>query len=228
MNNKKIWLALLGILVSSMAIAGNTTANMTATSVLAPSCTITAFSVNFGAFMLPLSAQSSSGSIDLLCTRDTPYTIEMAYGGVYGQGQTSDGSYWTLAKRDNGTLYYLYSEGGAFIKSSPWFGVRATQAEIASSLGCMFDGNNRCQTARPSYDYGMMSGAAKGDAVAYSIYIPGDNSKVWNSGKNSYSGRGTGEQEHLSFQLKIVPSQTSNKFPAPDFYKDAVTVNIRY
>lgn len=178
--------------------------------------------------MLPLTSQSASSQINVLCNKEAPYTIDLAYGGVYGQGQTSDGSYWTLAKSDNGTLYYLYSQSGAFIKSSGWYGVGATENDIAKSLGCTFDSNNRCQTARPSYDYGIMNGTLKGDSVAYSIEVPGDSSKVWNSGKNSYTNSGTGINQTIPIKAKLVPANSGSLYPAPDMYMDTVTAKITY
>ena len=223
-------LAMTGLIPFAIAqtttISSSTTTKATAT--LSATCTIAAQSVSFGSIMLPLTSQSASSQINVLCNKEAPYTIDLAYGGVYGQGQTSDGSYWTLAKSDNGTLYYLYSQSGAFIKSSGWYGVGATENDIAKSLGCRFDSNNRCQTARPSYDYGIMNGTLKGDSVAYSIEVPGDSSKVWNSGKNSYTNSGTGINQTIPIKAKLVPANSGSLYPAPDMYMDTVTAKITY
>ena len=228
-------LLLSSILTIPNMVMAQSNANKTGTfkvnSTLTSTCSISANSVNFGAFMLPLSAQSSSGSINLLCSKQAPYTIDLAYGGVYGQGQTN-ADYWTLSSRNafysNGPhTYSKYSSSGVFIESKGVMDNVDNTGNIGRILGCTFTGN-KCSTAKTSYDYGIMSGAAKGDKVAYAIYVPGDNSKVWNAGKNSYSGLGTGKEESLNFQAKIITAQSPNSFPTPDFYMDTVTATVTY
>ena len=223
-------LLLSSILTIPNMVMAQSNANKTGTfkvnSTLTATCSLSANSVNFGAFMLPLSAQSTSGSINLLCSKQAPYTIDLAYGGVYGQGQLEDGTYWvfTDAGPNNQNLYSKYSATDKLIKTQ----LVTRGLDVASTLGCTYPSGYKCFTGKTSYDYGVMSGAAKGDKVAYAIYVPGDNSKVWNAGKNSYSGLGTGKEESLNFQAKIITAQSPNSFPTPDFYMDTVTATVTY
>ena len=230
MKNNKIYMALLIAFASTSAMADNQSSTFKASSILTATCTLSANSVNFGAFMLPLSSQSAGSSLTMLCSNKAPYTIDLSYGGVYGQGQTGDGSYWRYDRSPNSyeQIWNKYSATHNFIdqKYVMASGFYAEQT-AAASLGCTMAGW-QCFTARTSYDYGIMTGAAKGDSVAYSIFVPGDNSKVWNSGKNSYSGIGSGQEEQISFQAKIVPAQSGSSYPTPDFYMDTVTATVTY
>lgn len=196
---------------------------------------ISANSINFGNLLLPLSAQSSSGAIQLLCSKQAPYTIDLAYGGVYGQGKPGDGSYWEFTGSSNFNNYYRRS--GYDVAANRWVvlenrvltrsNMGYMSAAAVSSLGCTVNAD-RCYMGTTSYDYGVMKGMSKGDSVAYSIFIPGDTSKVWNAGKNSYSNSGTGQQEQINFQARIVPAQSSAAYPSPDFYADTVTATVKY
>lgn len=232
MNNKKIIMALAIAFASSTVLADNSTTEFQASSKITATCSMSAINMNVGLFLLPLSSQYFGGSISLLCSREASYTIDLAYGGVYGQGQTGDGSYWQYSYSPNSSqqIWNKFTKGGAFIDSVFVLASDGGALQIAAdSLGCTFNaGGTRCLTARPSYDYGMMKGATKGDSVAYSIFVPGDSSKVWNAGKNSYSGTGTGKQEQVTFQGRIIPAQSGSAYPAPDFYTDTITASIKY
>ena len=147
-------------------------------------------------------------------------------GGVYGLGNTGDGTYWTPANRASTyqTLYFKHFSDGYIIEQ--WI----DKGQLEKVAGCTIvpSNPNRCNKNGTPYDYGMMKGVAKGDSVAYAIYVPDDNSKVWNMGKNSYSGLGTGKEESLNFQAKIITAQNPNSFPTPDFYMDIVTATVTY
>lgn len=232
MNKTKIILGLLIAVASSSLLADNSTTEFQASSKLSATCSMSTINMNVGLFLLPLSSQYFGGSINLLCSREASYTIDLAYGGIYGQGQIGDGSYWKYQSTPNSNqqLYYKFSATGVQIDSRYVMAFGGNPSQMAAeSLGCTFNaGVTQCLTARPSYDYGMMKGATKGDSVAYSIFVPGDSSKVWNAGKNSYSGTGTGKQEQVTFQGRIIPAQSGSAYPAPDFYTDTITASIKY
>ena len=228
MNKKKIIMAIGIAFASSAVFAGNSTTEFQATSKINATCSISAVNINIGVFLLPLSSQYFGGSINLLCSRETPYTIDLAYGGVYGQEQDSDGSYFVYDKVlwPGEHEYNKYSKNGELMWQQS---VQIGNQTAAEGLGCTFNASGtQCFTNSPSYGYGMMTGATKGDFVAYSIFVPGNSSKVWNTGQNSYTGTGTGNQEHLTFQGKIIPAQSGSAYPAPDFYMDTVTASIKY
>ncbi|MDA8453680.1 spore coat U domain-containing protein [Acidovorax sp. GBBC 3334] len=218
-------------LFAKAALADTTTNKLAATSTLSATCSFSATSVNFGALVLPLSSQSAGGGIGLLCSRDAPYTIDLAYGGVYGQGKPGDGSYWTYwSSRNVDSKYFARMSPSGTVLEYQWAYTSGTVVtpDVAKSLGCVYSGASQCFTGTTAYDYGVMEGAAKGDSVAYSIFLPGDTTKVWNAGKNSYTGSGTGKQEKINFQAKIVPAQSGAAYPAPDFYADTVTATVKY
>ena len=226
MNNNKIYLALLIAFSSTSAMADNQSSTFKASSTLTATCSLSANSVNFGAFMLPLSSQSAGSSLSMLCSNKAPYTIDLAYGGVYGKGGQGDGSYWQLTNNSGGSAgYTLFSSTGVLIRET--FAAHKNNEQIQTFFNCTYT-NGKCFPNITTYDYGIMTGAAKGDSVAYSIFVPGDNSKVWNSGKNSYSGIGSGQEEQISFQAKIVPAQSGSSYPTPDFYMDTVTATVTY
>lgn len=79
-----------------------------------------------------------------------------------------------------------------------------------------------------SYAYGVMKGSLRGDNLAYSISVPGDVTKVWNVGNSSYSATGNGESQEIVINAKIVPENSSSKYPAQDMYTDTVTAVIAY
>ena len=230
MKNNKIYLALLIAFSSTSVMADNQSSTFKASSILTATCSLSANSVNFGAFMLPLSSQSAGSSLSMLCSNKAPYTIDLSYGGVYGKG-SADGSYWRYMTTYNNTQqkYGKYSATGVLLESQvvDTSYKAPPNANIERDFGCTMTGN-QCLTGKAPYDYGIMTGAAKGDSVAYSIFVPGDNSKVWNTGKNSFSGIGTGQEETINFQAKIVPAQSGSTYPTPDFYMDIVTATVTY
>ena len=79
-----------------------------------------------------------------------------------------------------------------------------------------------------AYNYGVMAGAVNKNSVAYSISVPGDASKVWNLGNNSYTATGNGLNQSIPLNAKIIPGSSSSLFPAQDFYLDTVTATITY
>ena len=74
----------------------------------------------------------------------------------------------------------------------------------------------------------MITGGAYGDKIAYSIEVPGDSSKVWNAGVNSYSSTGTGATESIPVKASIIPSKSGSNYPVPDLYMDIVTTVISF
>ncbi len=101
--------------------------------------------------------------------------------------------------------------------------------EIVLNYGCKMTDPNAMYNSKCyiSYSSGKMMGGAKGDSVAYTIFIPDDSSKVWSVGKNSYSGIGTGSNQTIPVRAQIVPAESA-AFPAPDFYSDTVVATITY
>jgi spore coat protein U-like protein len=78
--------------------AGILNANTQTTATVGATCTIVAQNLNFGALTLPLSSQTASTSMSVLCSKSHAYTVGLAYGGVYGSGGGSGTAYGTVIK----------------------------------------------------------------------------------------------------------------------------------
>lgn len=214
--NTMIVTALLNASLLSLAPvqAATTSASTQTTATVSSSCTIAAQNLNFGALVLPLSAQSASTSMSVLCSKNHAYTVGLAYGGVYGQGASTTLPL-TLNSGANGYAYCVYSGtvNGQFYQTSTNYG-QTCAPSIAYNI--------------PSYAYGKMIGAAKGDNVAYSIQVPGNPAQIWNAGNYSYSSTGTGAAQTIPVVGKLVPSQSGSNFPTPDTYLDTVTATVNF
>lgn len=222
MKNIKIALALLasfcalGTAQAQSNVATNTTK---ATAQLVASCEMTAQSVNFGNVMLPLTTQSATSNLNVLCNKGATYTIEMTYGGVYGQGYPGD------------TVYY--STGGQCSGKPIMFGydvITMNRTAIVCDVpaGAVLGPNGGYYTGSPvSYNYGKMMGAAKGDNIAYSLEVPGKSGVVWNT-TNKYTALGTGVSESIPVKATLVPGQSGGSYPIPDMYADTVTAKINF
>lgn len=234
------------------AHAGTTSANNQATATVSAVCTISAQNLNFGNLVLPLSAQSASTSMSVLCSKNHSYTVGLAYGGVYGQGQSqtptsaSVSSYCaTSTTDDNGyyTLYNAYNASGTQVASV--YGAYALGLISSSTLQpgqCIAptaagqtltssDGKYGPLTFNPvtvAYAYGKMIGVSHGDNVAYSIQVPGNPGQVWNAGENNYTATGTGGTQTIPVVGTIVPAQSGGNYPTPDYYLDTVTATVSF
>lgn len=215
-------------------------------------CKIETNDVNFGLISLPLTAQSANSQINILCSNQTQYSINLAYGGVYGSGSGSNtGRYFKINRVyypsgssidridyemfntenkkvaefqcHNGALKGITLTAGYTMASLPkciGYKIEGWTGDLKSGVTDYLGGN--------AYSYGVMKGILKGDDLAYSISIPNDNSKVWNNGNYAYNATGTGNNQPISINAKIVPNNSSSKYIAADSYLDTVTATISY
>lgn len=95
-------------------------------------------------------------------------------------------------------------------------------------VGAYNDRGKQSINMAKSSEFGVMSGALKGDKLAYKITVPGDITKVWNAGNNSYTATGTGVEQVIDMNAQIVPDKSSSKYVAQDVYSDTVTAIISY
>lgn len=205
--------------------SGNVTASAKATATLAATCTISAQNVNFGQIILPVSNQSATSSMSVQCSKNAPYVIGLAYGGIYGSAQSVNASY-------KNTGAYKYIQGGTalywvcqYTATSP-DGQTATNTSISASGNC--PSTNGTQSFSVSYAYGKMIGVMSSDSIGYSIQVPNNPSQIWNSGNYSYNSTGVGTSQSIPVVATLVPSQTANKYPTADTYLDVVTATITY
>lgn len=208
------------------SLASSSGASTKATATLASACTISAQNLSFGALTLPLSAQTASTSMSVLCSKSHAYTIGLAYGGVYGVGANPVQHVYINI---NGTVDEQQSGGGF----SP---CNCTIPANSVNEGPVWNGLNYtgysniyvAQVPTTFYTYGKMLGAAKGDSVGYFIQVPNNPGQVWNTGNYTYSSTGTGASQTIPVVGTLVPAQSGSKYPTPDAYSDTVTAVVNF
>ena len=209
----------------------STTATPQAVAKLSASCTISAQNLTFGNLVLPVNAQGSASNMSVLCSANAPYTIGLAYGGVYGQGsgQTIYQNVFVNANPhgSNGALYEVVNTTTGAVYANYGTNTGSFSKICTTSLGGTVSGNN-CTVGTAAYGYGKMIGVASGDFIAYKITVPDDSSKIWNAGNADYSATGTGVSQNISVNASIVPEQSSSAYPTPDMYMDTVTASINF
>jgi spore coat protein U-like protein len=207
------------------APSGSVTTSAKATATLAATCTIATQNVNFGQVILPVSSQSATSNMNVVCSKNAPYTIALAYGGVYGTSQNISAPYQNYG-------VYKYIQGGQALywvcqyRATASDGETATNTSISGSAQC--PATNGTQTFSVSYAYGKIIGAAQGDSIGYSIQVPNNPSQVWNTGNYSYTSTGTGSSQSIPVVATLIPAQTTNKYPIADTYLDVVTATVSY
>jgi spore coat protein U-like protein len=240
----------LGLSPVSYSYAAGTSANTQATASISSVCTISAQNLSFGNLVLPLSAQSASTSMSVLCSNKSSYTIGLTYGGIYGSGIS--GNYWTAVSQacnsstnassmyynplnPNGTAGgYVWTEyntsgkvvGGACTTSPP--GNSGTYVATLGYTASTTNGQYYNPANTTVYNYGKMTGVANGDNIAYSIQVPNNPNQVWNNSNYSYSATGTGVTQSIPVVGKLVPAQSGSSYPTPDMYMDTVTATVNF
>lgn len=243
-------LALLCLGLSPASYAAGVSANAQATASISSVCTISAQSLSFGNLVLPLSAQSASTSMTVLCSNKSSYTIGLTYGGIYGSGIS--GNYWTAVTQacnsstNASSMYYNPLNPNGSAGGYVWTEYNSSGKVIGGSCTTSPPGNsgtyvatlgNTATTANGQYynpanttiyNYGKMTGVANGDNIAYSIQVPGNPNQVWNNSNYSYSATGTGVTQTIPVVGKLVPAQSGSSYPTPDMYMDTVTATVNF
>ena len=255
-NINKLTLAALSLFSFSVAHAQSSISEDFKTSAKIENfCSISAQDVNFGVVALPLTAQTANSSMNVLCTNNTSYKIDLAYSGIYGQGANNGGTTYsaTINPYGNGSTYNQYDitdSSDKYIGMLICYGPGDTfngllslnNLEIANlygypKTGIQADTKNTCSgkvinqttfTIGPAYAYGIMTGTTKVDNLAYKITIPSDSTKVWNKGNNSYISIGTSSEQIIDINASIVPDKSSSNYLAQDTYLDTVIAIITY
>lgn len=221
----------LGALITTQAFAQShtTTATQKATATLAAVCTISAQNVNFGQIMLPVASQSASSNMSVQCTKGSPYTIGLAYGGVYGQGTSGGGDYYIVTYvGGQGTylVYNHYSSAGTLLGTATSSTLNTTGLVHGSSdlaVGSKWWVN----PASTPYSYGVIVGSVSGDTIGYSIQVPGNPSQVWNNGENNYTSTGTGSTQTIPV-VATLQSGHGVAYPTADSYLDVITATVNF
>lgn len=203
------------------AVAGTTSANSQATATVSSSCTISAQNLSFGALTLPLSAQTASSNMSVLCSKNHAYTVGLTYGGIYG-GQ-GVGDYWIpTGSTGQAAIYTEYNASGQAI------GSLVTPNQPPNSTWNQSNTHPVYTVNATYYGYGKMIGVSGGDNIAYFIQVPGQPGEVWNTGNYNYASTGTGAAQSLPIVGTLVPGQSGSLYPTPDSYADTVTATVSF
>lgn len=221
-------------------------------------CKINTQDINFGVINSPLTSQSGSSEMNVLCSNKTPYEINLSYGGKYAEYKPSSISinskeYSLISIKSNeatfaengvsmektsysfrcsSTLGIIFTKKYEHIFQGLGYNLVYTGSWVADSKGvCISDKISTTflnKFSGTGYDYGVMNGSFKGDALAYRVTIPGEPNKVWQKGSNSYKNIGTGEIQTIPVNASLVPDKSTSKYLAQDTYLDTITASISY
>lgn len=220
----------LVLAIARPALADSQNANIQTSASVSAVCTIQAQNISFGNLVLPVSAQSAGSSMTVLCSKNATYTVNLAYGGVYGSGSGNS----TIP---NGTPDIHQQPNGdgtvtCFFSSNPnwnWNSApSAGEGSVTYQASSLVNGQCPNNYYSTGYSYGKLVGVMNGDSLGYSIAVPNNPSEVWNAGVNAYSSTGTGISQSLPMVATLIPSQSSSTYPAPDSYMDTVTATISF
>lgn len=91
-SNKIIVGSILSILGTSAFAQSSTKGNFEASASIESFCQINAADINFGVVNLPLTAQSANAQMNVLCSNNVAYKVDLSYGGNYVGQSTNVGS----------------------------------------------------------------------------------------------------------------------------------------
>lgn len=264
MIKKTLIYSLLLTIFSSANAEGNISKNFETKAKIEKFCSIQTNDVAFGVVALPLTAQAANSQMRVLCTKNTPYKIDLNYG-QYVPSENSNQYTINYVSSNNEYNYYVVSNSSGSISGALLCGYAGSflgkaspnKIEIAKIFGsstlwqqpntgiCTSD--NTKEGTKPAgwegaynktgtqpaggikkSEFGFMSGAQKGDKLAYSFTLPEDSSKAWSKGFNSYDSTGVGIEQIINVNAKIVPNKSSSKYIAADIYMDSITAEIIY
>lgn len=109
----KITLAVLMIGINTAFAQNNVNKNFETSAKIESFCQINAANINFGVVSLPLTAQSANSQMNVLCSNNTPYKVDLEYGGNY-VGKSSTGT----SGIDGVTVSMAYKRTDAYEASS--------------------------------------------------------------------------------------------------------------
>ena len=75
----------------NLANAGEKIGELKSSATIEATCLISTNQIGFGSISLPLLAQSAQSEMNVKCSNASAYTIDLAYGGIYGSGKADSG-----------------------------------------------------------------------------------------------------------------------------------------
>lgn len=251
MNKKITSLILLPIisLGAQAQVVSEKNENIEIKAVINPGCFLNADDINFGILSMPITNQSASSNMRVLCSKNTDLSIEIVYGASTSGGQTS-GTFTAVLKNSNAANHYkinkdgvAYTKWNTDVSCSPTLGMQVYSQEIANLYNVTYvagawqpDVANICSGKNintstlaslgiPSQ--GKLTGLSNGEQIAFSIEVPNNSTQVWNS-TNKYPIITTGIEQSIPMKANIKSSENPTHRMSPDIYQSILTVVVTY
>lgn len=257
MSKKLTSLLALSLSIMSLSAVAQVTpvnTNIDIKALIDPGCFLNADDINFGVLAMPITNQSASSNMRVLCSKDTNLSIEMVYGASYGGGSVS-GTFTAerVGSGDSFNVYNIYKDGVKYTQSvsdiycMPNGELYLDSWEIAYlyndlykdeySAGGGFDPKgNICSGTQINTEtlaalgvpsQGTLTGITSGDQIVYSLEVPNSSTKVWNS-TNKYPIVATGVEQSIPMKANIKSSENPTYRMSPDMYSSILTVVLTY
>lgn len=249
-KNSPIALALLFSLNSFAQSNPQSTSNIDIKASVDAGCFISANNINFGALMIPLTTQTATSEMSVLCSRNSNYTIGISYSATGAASTNFTGS---LATNGTGGSSYYISDSNGNPNNQPYtlwvqclnngtFSLYTGDANLFRSIYGISDsvnvynytidtysicnGSSLNMNTLSGFSTGKLTGITKNEIIQYTLELPGTTS-IWNT-SNKYTGKGTGENQTIPMKAKINTSGSPTHMLSPDSYIDTLTVLLNY
>lgn len=257
MSKKLTSLLALSIMsLSAVAQVTSVNTNIDIKALIDPGCFLNADDINFGVLAMPITNQSASSNMRVLCSKDTNLSIEMVYGASSGGGSVS-GKFTAVRSG-----YATHPSDGSILSASYIIykdDVRYTASGI--DISCSYSGEfyfykkeisdlykvgypgkwhpdtgNICSGTNLNTEtvaafgvpsQGKLTGITKGEQIVYSLELPNSSTKVWNS-TNKYPIVATGVEQSIPMKANIKSSENPTYRMSPDMYSSILTVVLTY
>lgn len=123
-------------------------------------CQINATDINFGVVSLPLTAQSANSQMNVLCSNNTPYKVDLEYGGNY-VGKSSTGT----SGIEGVTVSMAYKRTDAYEASS---GYKSSGYSLYKNGIPIGDGYQLKRETDSQYEFNLNGDDNWGDFICYS------------------------------------------------------------
>lgn len=252
MKNNILNIVVLGSLSVSVYAQETTyfpTSNMEVTAVVDAGCDLTAENINFGILAMPLQDNTAQSNMNIKCSKGA--NLELAIN--YSDNVSNSSSEYKIVRNQsrpqgNGPEYEVYDSSGMLLgtmgcgypNTYPNHVYFTTQkiADLYNTTRSLSDWwqpdtTGACNTSNliPNTPFvsnqGVLKGISLQEKINYSLELPDNSSKIWNS-SNKYSIVATGNNQNITMKANIKRASNSNHHYSPDTYQSILTVVLSY
>lgn len=217
--------------------------------VIESGCYLTANNINFGTLIMPLSNQAASSNMNIKCSKNAPYDIQIGYG-TNVSINTSNGNYTSQINFDNGraqamkiyqngapistSTYDLECNHNLYINQVHFHNLVTAQLFGYTNIGwqpsddlCINRGakiNANWTSFINGGQIGALVGLSNGEKIAFEILNP--NNQNW--ADNKHSAIGSGEDQTITMKAQINKDSSPTHRLSADNYQSSVTVQLSY